>query len=81
MPYQDGTGPNGNGPKSGRGQGRCGSNNPNALPGRRNGQGRGFGMGLRNRQTIDEKQWLERALEEVKNQLKTLEKRKKDTES
>ncbi|MBN2638015.1 MAG: DUF5320 domain-containing protein [Bacteroidales bacterium] len=81
MPYQDGTGPNGNGSKSGRGRGRCGSNASTTNNGKRNGMGRGYGLGFRNRQTTDEKLWIERAIEEVKNQLLSLEKRKKELES
>ena len=45
MPNRDGTGPEGRGPKTGRGQGNCGSaknsgNRPMA------GRGRGLGLGL-----------------------------------
>ena len=39
MPAQNGTGPNGQGPMTGRGLGPCGG-------GMRRGFGRGFGMGL-----------------------------------
>lgn len=39
MPRQDGTGPNGQGPMTGRGLGPCGS-------GMRRGFGRGFGRGM-----------------------------------
>lgn len=45
MPGQDGTGPEGKGPKTGRGMGPCNDQNSEAapLPGR--GMGRGFGRG------------------------------------
>ncbi len=42
MPNKDGTGPNGEGPKTGRGLGPCG----NGIP-RGGGRGRGLGRGLR----------------------------------
>ena len=45
MPNFDGTGPNGAGPKSGRGQGRCGNSQNQGL-GQGRGQGRGFGRGF-----------------------------------
>ncbi len=45
MPNRDGTGPEGKGPKTGRGQGRCGGVQTNAnRP--RDGRGRGQGRGL-----------------------------------
>ena len=48
MPNRDGTGPEGKGPRTGRGFGRCGSNSdPDTQPrrgfGRGAAQGRGFG--------------------------------------
>lgn len=46
MPLRDGTGPLGQGPKTGRGQGNCSSATPqdtNAVVGR--GMGRGMGCG------------------------------------
>ena len=42
MPNKDGTGPNGNGPKTGRQMGNCEGKEPQELP-RGRGQGRGFG--------------------------------------
>ena len=53
MPNNDGTGPNGEGPKTGRQMGKC----ANAIPiesnneprGLRRGNGRGMGRGFRNR--------------------------------
>ena len=44
MPRGDGTGPNGQGSKSGRGAGYCSGSK---RPGFENGQGRGMGNGLR----------------------------------
>jgi hypothetical protein len=42
MPNRDGTGPEGKGPKTGRGQGSCGSGTP-----KRDGSGAGLGRGKR----------------------------------
>ena len=44
MPRRDGTGPDGNGPKSGRGMGKCGKGQ-----GRQVGSGQGMGLGRQNR--------------------------------
>lgn len=43
MPQQDGTGPKGNGPKTGRGLGNCPPKQTQNNPGR--GRGRGLGRG------------------------------------
>jgi hypothetical protein len=45
MPSGDGTGPQGKGPKSGRGQGACRSGRKDKATGRGAGQGRGAGRG------------------------------------
>ena len=49
MPNRDGTGPNGKGPKTGRGMGNCAKNttSPNQI-GRGQGLGRGNGQGRNN---------------------------------
>lgn len=82
MPNQDGSGPNGSGPQSGRALGRCGNNNANEKYGR--GLGRGYGMGNGFRQNRfsgpNEKTWLENTISAVKEQLLALEKRKSDLE-
>ena len=58
MPMQDGTGPAGQGPQTGRGMGPCSQNSPRYFQNPKStsvmrgmGRGRGFGMGraLRNR--------------------------------
>ena len=43
MPYGDGTGPNGMGPKTGREMGACAGMQPRFCCGRGFGRGRGFG--------------------------------------
>ncbi len=45
MPFNDGTGPNGQGPRTGRGQGNC-AGQVGAGRGRGLGRGRGRGQGL-----------------------------------
>ena len=48
MPNMDGTGPQGKGPRTGRGMGKCQSNSqPKNQPGMGRGMGRGFGRGRR----------------------------------
>lgn len=42
----DGTGPMGQGPRTGRGMGNCAGTNQNAVQGLGYGRGRGFGRGL-----------------------------------
>ncbi|HPF83008.1 MAG TPA: DUF5320 domain-containing protein [Bacilli bacterium] len=50
MPRRDGTGPQGMGPKTGRGLGNCGTNKPNTdVKPPRNGQGSVNGKGNGNR--------------------------------
>ena len=49
MPNKNGTGPEGKGPKTGRGLGPCGDDNP-----RRDGRGRGLGRGMGFRRNIKE---------------------------
>lgn len=51
MPGMDGTGPDGKGPLTGRGLGRCGD----GLPRRGAGLRRGFGRGLGRRMNISRK--------------------------
>jgi hypothetical protein len=51
MPNGDKTGPEGKGPKTGRGLGYC---NGNDKPGRENGQRRGMGRGLGRRRNVQD---------------------------
>lgn len=83
MPYGDGTGPNGQGPLTGRGFGRCGGGyTNNRFYGRGHGFRRGYGMGfgypLSNFSPESEKSWIENAISAIKNQLQALEKRKSE---
>jgi len=95
MPRGDGTGPDGQGPMTGRGTGYCaGFNEPgfmNGSYGRGFGRGRGFGFRARNIQVLpqqiqprvitekEEKQFLEQDLEDLKKEMKEIEKRLKET--
>lgn len=86
MPNGDGTGPNGNGPLSGRRMGSCGEKQSERRGyGRNRGAGRGFGMNWVNAQgssqSFNEKSWLENTIEAIKDQLKALEKRKKELDN
>ena len=80
MPGQDGTGPQGQGPMTGRGLGPCGR-------GLRRGFGRGFGRGLGWRcwgtapvtlSKEDEKKILEAELKEIEAEKQEVEKRLKE---
>lgn len=51
MPRKDGTGPEGKGPMSGRGAGKCAVNRPSAAGGRGLGRGQGQGQGQGRRST------------------------------
>jgi len=62
MPNRDGTGPEGKGPRTGRGLGNCGNNTArNNLSGQGlgrglgRGQGRGLGLGLGRRAALNDK--------------------------
>lgn len=48
MPNRDGTGPEGKGPKTGRGMGKCAGDNPRPNIGRGRGIGRGDGRRRQN---------------------------------
>jgi len=75
MPQQDGTGPMGQGPLTGRGLGPCGRGF-----GFRQGFGRGFGWGFQPVQfsEADEKKILQKELEEIKVEKQDIEKRLKE---
>lgn len=81
MPGFDGTGPNGNGPLTGRGMGRCEGAASSQRPRRGMGQGVGRGRG-RCRWTTpldipaeDQKTILERELETLKQEQEAIEKK------
>lgn len=80
MPAQDGTGPNGMGPMTGRGLGPCGQGR-----GFRRGFGRGFcgffGSGMARNANLtkeEEKKILEAELKELENEKKAIEKALKE---
>ena len=97
MPYGDGTGPNGQGPMTGRGMGFCAGY---PVAGFRRGAGRGFGRGFRRMapamqpvqqmpiqpivQPIaktEEKNILKDELEQIKAEKQEIEKRLKELEA
>lgn len=53
MPNKDGTGPNGNGPRTGRQNGNCSGNTENDFPIRGKCMGRGFGRRNCKRRTTE----------------------------
>jgi len=76
MPGQDGTGPLGYGPLTGRGWGPCGG-------GMRRGFGRGFGRGLGFRRQLtltkdEEKKILEAEIKEIELEKQEMQKRLKE---
>jgi hypothetical protein len=76
MPGQDGTGPLGQGPLTGRGLGPCGC-------GMRRGFSRGYGRGFGFRRQValtkeEEKKILEAELKEIETEKQTIEKRLKE---
>ena len=76
MPNKDGTGPAGQGSRTGRGAGNCaGTSGAGRFGGRGlgRGRGRGFGRGLGITQD-QERSWLEAALQRITERLDTLKK-------
>ena len=76
MPFGDGTGPAGNGPRTGRGAGNC---TGQGGAGRFGGRGFGFGRGGRGRgfgnlgySPDQERSWLEAALQSITERLDAL---------
>jgi hypothetical protein len=75
MPFRDGTGPSGQGSRTGRGAGNCaGQGGAGRFGGRglglgRGGRGRGFGLGVAPDQ---ERSWLEAALQSITERLDAL---------
>lgn len=77
MPYQDGTGPQGGGPRTGRGMGNCagqgGTGRGRGLgPGRGRGAGRGLGRGLGGVNTTQGTSWLEAQLNNLQAAIEKL---------
>ncbi|MBN1585511.1 DUF5320 domain-containing protein [Candidatus Uhrbacteria bacterium] len=71
MPRMNGTGPNGQGPMTGRGQGPCNGGRPVGRCGRVGGFGfgRGFGFRADSRQSLDEEeQALRNRLEAIREE-------------
>lgn len=70
MPFMNGTGPEGAGPRTGRGRGRCAGGN-------RRGSGQGFGRGRRGwcSQMADDRQWLEAQAGFLERKLESLRER------
>ena len=77
MPNRDGTGPAGQGSRTGRGTGNCaGTGGTGRFGGRglglgRGGRGRGFGRGIGS-STEQERSWLEAALQSITERLDAL---------
>ncbi len=77
MPFQDGTGPQGQGSRTGRGQGNCagqgGTGGGRGLGlGRGRGAGRGFGRGLGGVNTNQGNSWLETQLNNLQAAIEKL---------
>jgi len=79
MPFRDGTGPSGQGSRTGRGAGNCaGQGGAGRFGGRglglgRGGRGRGFGQGFGLGVAPDqERSWLEAALQSIAERLDEL---------
>ncbi len=87
MPRMDGTGPMGEGPKTGRGMGSCdGEAGPRFGIGRRMGRGFGFncrrgfgrGLGLNRTSSMTRKELLEEQKGILKNRLEAIDKQLED---
>ena len=74
MPFGDGTGPAGKGPRTGRGAGNCTGQGGTGRFGGRGGRGRGFGRGFSNLEYSPEQErsWLEAALQNITERLDAL---------
>ena len=81
MPNFDRTGPQGQGPMTGRGMGRCGNGNGSGVGfgqgrgfgrgfGRGAGFGRGFGLGLRRATPSDDKSDIQNYVKDLEAELK-----------
>jgi len=69
MPFGDGTGPNGQGPRTGRGMGNC--NGQSAARGRGFG-GRGRGWGYNNAPASQDTSWLQTQISELQAAIQKL---------
>ncbi len=79
MPLEDKTGPYGQGPRSGRGFGRCGGYKTEGRRTQGKGQGVGRGAGFfAPCDSVAEKDWLTSAIEATRNRLQALEKRQNE---
>lgn len=76
MPFQDGTGPQEQGPRTGRGQGNCagqgGTGRDAGAASARHGTGRGFGRGLGGVNTTQGNSWLETQLNNLQAAIEKL---------
>ncbi len=73
MPFQDGTGPNGQGPRTGRGMGNCaGQGGTGSGRGRGRGVGRGVGRGLGGVNTAQDASWLQTQLHDLQTAIEKL---------
>lgn len=73
MPFQDGTGPQGQGPRTGRGMGNCaGQGGTGRGRGLGRGRGRGFGRGLGGVNTAQGDSWLETQLTNLQTAIEKL---------
>ena len=76
MPYRDGTGPAGQGSRTGRGAGNCaGQGGTGRFFGRgfgRGGRGRGFGRGFSGSGYSSDTTWLENQLKSLQSALQSL---------
>jgi hypothetical protein len=81
MPGQNGAGPMGLGPMTGRGMGPCGQGNRNARGYRRGGgfgQGQGQGQGMVDLSSNDQKTILKEELKQLKAEKEVIEKKLND---
>jgi len=73
MPFNDGTGPNGQGPRTGRGMGNCagqgGAGRPFGMGRGRRGGGRGRGLGVNAGQGNS---WIQTQIDELKAAIEKL---------
>jgi len=71
MPYQDGTGPTGTGPRTGRGAGNCAGQAGVGRFGGRGGRGLGLGRGFGFAQPQDSS-WLEQQIQSLQSALQSI---------
>ena len=71
MPFRDGTGPSGQGPRTGHGAGNCAGRGGVDRFGGRGGRGRGFGRGL-GIAPEQERSWLENQAQALQAALQSI---------